>query len=66
MVGALTRGNAALEDAVAGWHSGNLFADSMGEDAIELSGGRQSFVLGDAFLIGRRGKRLWLALSFWC
>jgi hypothetical protein len=44
--------HAALEDAVIGWHSGNLFADSFGEDAIELSGGRQSFVLGDAFLIG--------------
>ena len=44
--------HAALEDAVIGWHSGNLFADSLGEDAIELSGGRQSFVLGDAFLIG--------------
>jgi hypothetical protein len=37
---------------VVGWHSGNLFADSLGEDAIELSGGRQSFVLGDAFLLG--------------
>src|SRR5215472_13556850 len=44
--------HAALEDAVIGWHSGNLFADSLGEDAIEVSGGRQSFVLGDAFLIG--------------
>jgi len=44
--------HAALEDAVVGWHSGNLFADTLGEDAIELSGGRQSFVLGDAFLIG--------------
>ena len=44
--------HAALEDAVIGWHSGNLFADSLGEDAVELSGGRQSFVLGDAFLIG--------------
>jgi hypothetical protein len=44
--------HAALEDAFVGWHSGNLFADAMGEDAIELSGGRQSFVLGDAFLIG--------------
>jgi Alginate export len=44
--------HAALEDAVIGWHSGSLFADSFGEDAIELSGGRQSFVLGDAFLIG--------------
>ena len=39
----------ALEDAVVGWHSGGLFADSMGEDAIEVSGGRQSLVLGDAF-----------------
>jgi hypothetical protein len=44
--------HAALEDAVIGWHSGNLLADSLGEDAIELSGGRQSFVLGDSFLIG--------------
>jgi Alginate export len=44
--------HAALEDGVLGWHSGNLFADSLGEDAIELSGGRQSFVLGDSFLIG--------------
>src|SRR5262245_19763040 len=44
--------HAALEDAGIGWHSGNLFADSLGEDAIEVSGGRQSFVLGDAFLIG--------------
>ena len=44
--------HAALEDAVVGWHSGNLFADTLVEDAIELSGGQQSFVLGDAFLIG--------------
>jgi len=43
--------HAALEDAVIGWHSGSLFADTLGEDAIEISGGRQSFVLGDAFLI---------------
>jgi hypothetical protein len=42
--------HAALEDAVIGWLSGNLFADSLDEDAIELSGGRQSFVLGDSFL----------------
>jgi hypothetical protein len=44
--------HAALEDAVIGWHSGAFFADSLGEDAFEVSGGRQSFVLGDAFLIG--------------
>src|SRR5262245_22472716 len=35
--------HAALEDTVIGWHSGNLFADSLDEDAIEVSGGRQSF-----------------------
>jgi hypothetical protein len=44
--------HAALEDAVIGWHSGSLFAGSLGEDAIELSGGQQAFVLGDSFLIG--------------
>jgi hypothetical protein len=44
--------HAALEDAVIGWHSGDLFSGSLGEDAIEISGGRQSFVLGDSFLIG--------------
>jgi hypothetical protein len=37
---------------VIGCHSGDLLADFLGEDAIELSGGRQSVVLGDAFLIG--------------
>ena len=42
----------APEDLVIGWHSGDLFANFLGEDAIELSGGRQSFVLGDSFLIG--------------
>ena len=42
----------ALEDLVIGWHSGELFTDSLGEDAVEISGGRQSFVLGDAFLLG--------------
>jgi len=44
--------HAALEDAVIGWHSGNFLADTLGEDAVEISGGRQSLVLGDAFLIG--------------
>jgi hypothetical protein len=44
--------HAALEDAVIGWHSGDLFADTLGEDAVELSGGRQALVLGDSFLIG--------------
>jgi len=42
----------ALEDLVIGWHSGEFLAGSLGEDAVEISGGRQSFVLGDAFLLG--------------
>ena len=42
----------ALEDLVVGWHSGELFAGSLGEDAVDVSGGRQSFVLGDGFLVG--------------
>ena len=42
--------HAELEDYAIGWHSGELLAASLGEDAIEISGGRQSFVLGDAFL----------------
>ena len=42
----------ALEDLVIGWHSADVFAGSLGEDAVEISGGRQSFVIGDAFLVG--------------
>jgi hypothetical protein len=41
-----------LEDLVIGWHSGDLLIDSLGEDAIEISAGRQSLVLGDGFLVG--------------
>jgi hypothetical protein len=41
-----------LEDFVIGWHSGELLTDSLGEDAVEISAGRQTFILGDAFLVG--------------
>jgi hypothetical protein len=41
-----------LEDYVVGWHSGELLTDSLGDDAIDISAGQQSFVVGDAFLIG--------------
>lgn len=62
-VGALTRGdgdaggftdhdeNIAIEQLHAGWRSGALFADSLGEDALDLSAGRQDFQVGDGFLI---------------
>lgn len=40
----------AVEDAFVGWRSGNLFP-SLGEDGLEVSFGRQNFIIGDGFLI---------------
>ncbi len=40
-----------VEDLYAGWRSGKLFSDSLGEDALDLSLGRQDFHVGDGFLI---------------
>ena len=40
-----------LEHLYAGWRSGDLLADSLGEDALDLSLGRQEFQVGDGFLI---------------
>ncbi|WP_046078980.1 hypothetical protein [Halomonas sp. HG01] len=39
-----------LEDAYVGWRSGNLIP-VLGQDGLDLSFGRQSFVIGDGFLI---------------
>ena len=57
----------AVDEAWLGWNSGSLFADSLGEDAVDLSFGRQDFDLGSGFLIwegatngGNRGA-YWLA-----
>jgi hypothetical protein len=44
-------GSVAIEDAYAGWRSGDLLP-ALGTDALDLSGGRQSFRIADAFLIG--------------
>jgi hypothetical protein len=42
-----------IEDAVLGWRSGTLLEDwAAGKDALDISGGDQSFVIGDAFLVG--------------
>jgi len=38
-----------VEDAVAGWRSGNLFS-SLGKDFLDLSFGRQSYTAGNGFL----------------
>ena len=57
----------ALDQAWIGWNSGPLLAGSLGEDAVDLSVGRQDFELGSGFLIwegatngGDRGA-YWLA-----
>ncbi|MEL7897124.1 hypothetical protein [Vreelandella neptunia] len=52
--GGFTSGNerkTELEDAYVGWRSGNLIP-ALGEDGLDVSFGRQSFTLGDGFLIG--------------
>ncbi|MFV3317591.1 hypothetical protein [Pseudomonas sp. NY15374] len=40
----------AVEDAYLGWRSGTLFP-LLGDDGIDISGGRQVVTLGDGFLI---------------
>jgi hypothetical protein len=40
-----------VEDLYAGWRSGTLLKDSLGEDGLDLSLGRQKFHVGDGFLI---------------
>jgi hypothetical protein len=44
-------GSITLEQLYAGWRSGALFADTLGEDALDLSAGRRDFHVGDGFLI---------------
>lgn len=65
-VGAMTRGDGdanlvsstwgnpshiALENAYAGWKSGDVFGD-LPNNALDVRAGRQAFQVGDAFLIG--------------
>jgi Alginate export len=41
----------SLETLYGGWRSGALLTESLGEDALDLSAGRQDFHVGDGFLI---------------
>ncbi|MGB2064727.1 MAG: alginate export family protein [Marinomonas gallaica] len=43
-----------LEDAFVGWRSGNLMP-ALGQDGLDISFGRQNFVIGDGFLINGDG-----------
>lgn len=40
----------SMEALAAGWRSGGIFAESLGEDALDLSYGRQRLDIGDGFL----------------
>jgi hypothetical protein len=44
-------GSITLETLYAGWRSGTLLEDTLGEDALDFSAGRQDFAVGDGFLI---------------
>jgi hypothetical protein len=50
-VGNETPTDVALNKASVGWNSGALFAESLGDDAVDLSFGRQNFKLGTGFLL---------------
>ena len=43
-----------VEKAYAGWRSGNLFS-SLGEDFLDISFGRQRYIVGDGFLFSSEG-----------
>lgn len=43
-----------IDSAYAGWRSGNLFS-SMGEDFLDISFGRQSYLAGTGFLFSTQG-----------
>jgi hypothetical protein len=45
-----TQSDVAVDDAYLGWNSGPLLADSLGEQAVDLSFGRLPFELGTGFL----------------
>ena len=44
----------AVENAFVGWRSGDLFP-ALGEDAVDLSFGRQDYLVGTGFLFGDGG-----------
>lgn len=55
----------AVEDAFLGWSSGSVLADSLGEDALDLSFGRQPFELGQGFLISDGGTEGGDRAAYW-
>lgn len=53
-----------IDNAFAGWRSGNLFS-SLGQDFLDLSFGRQRYITGDGFLIGTQGYGGYNRAAYW-
>ena len=51
-----------IEDAYAGWRSGELF-EALGKDGVDVSFGRQNIAVGDGFLIYGDGTNLGKGLA---
>lgn len=53
------------EFAYAGWRSGDLFKDSLGEDALDVSFGRQRYEVGTGFIMNDAGTDGGQRASWW-
>ncbi|MDD2468670.1 MAG: hypothetical protein PHI97_32240 [Desulfobulbus sp.] len=53
-----------IEHAYVGWKSGNLFS-ALGEDFLDISFGRQSYVVGNGFLFANQGGSGFGRAAFW-
>ncbi|WP_306546335.1 alginate export family protein [Desulfobulbus sp.] len=53
-----------IDHAYVGWRSGNLF-NSLGEDFLDLSFGRQNYVAGDGFLFASQGYGGFNRAAYW-
>lgn len=53
-----------LDHAYAGWRSGSLFGE-IAEDAVDISFGRQSFSIGDGFLIADGNFEMGREAGYW-
>lgn len=53
-----------VDHAFAGWRSGNLFG-SLGDDFLDVSFGRQRYVVGDGFLFGSESYAGFNRAAYW-
>ncbi len=53
-----------IDHAYVGWKSGNLFS-SLGEDFLDISFGRQNYLVGNGFLFASEGGAGWGRPAYW-